>query len=118
MQPPRLGLCSDMVPEISPRQFMERRAAGAKMTLLDVREDWEIAQAPAPTEFIHIPMGEISARLAELDPHQETVVLCRSGGRSMQVAQFLERQHFASVSNLSGGILAWSQDLDPTIPTY
>jgi rhodanese-related sulfurtransferase len=107
-----------MVKEISPREFMERRAAGAKATLLDVREDWEIELAPAPTEFVHIPMGEISDRLAELDPRQDTVVLCRSGGRSMQVAQYLDRQQFTSVSNLAGGILAWSRDLDPKIPTY
>jgi rhodanese-related sulfurtransferase len=107
-----------MVKDINPREFMERRAAGADMTLLDVREDWEIEKAPAPTEFVHIPMGELSARLAELDPHKDTVVLCRSGGRSMQVAQYLDRQHFSTVSNLAGGILAWSRDLDPTIPTY
>lgn len=107
-----------MVKEISPSEFMARRAAGAAMTLLDVREGWEIEQAPAPTEFLHIPMGEISARLAELDPQQDTVVLCRSGGRSMQVAQFLDRQHFKSVSNLAGGILAWARDLDPTISAY
>jgi rhodanese-related sulfurtransferase len=107
-----------MVKEISPREFMERRAAGAKVILLDVREDWEIELAPAPTEFRHIPMGEISDRLGELDPNQDTVVLCRSGGRSLQVAQYLDRQQFSSVSNLTGGILAWSRDLDPTIPTY
>lgn len=118
MQPRPRGLCSDMVKDIDPREFMERRAAGAAMTLLDVREDWEIEKAPAPTEFVHIPMGELSARLAELDPRQDTVVLCRSGGRSMQVAQYLDRQNFSSVSNLTGGILAWSRDLDPKIPTY
>jgi rhodanese-related sulfurtransferase len=107
-----------MVKETSPREFMERRAAGANVTLLDVREDWEIELAPAPTEFVHIPMGEISDRLGELDPNRETAVLCRSGARSMQVAQYLDRQQFTSVSNLAGGILAWSRDLDPTIPTY
>ena len=63
-------------------------------------------------------MGEISSRLAELDPRRDTVVICRSGGRSAQVAQFLERQGFSSVFNLAGGILAWSRDLDPTIPQY
>jgi rhodanese-related sulfurtransferase len=107
-----------MVKEITPGEFVQRRAAGAKMQLLDVREDWEIKLAPAPTEFKHIPMGEISERLNELDPTQETVVICRSGGRSMQVAQYLDRQSFASVSNLTGGILAWSRELDPKIPTY
>jgi len=88
------------------------------MTLLDVREDWEIALAPVPTGIVHIPMGEISDRLGELDPAREIVVICRSGGRSLEVARFLERQGFRSVYNLAGGILAWSRDLDPKIPQY
>ncbi len=107
-----------MIPELTPREFLERRTAGRAMTLVDVRESWEIALAPVPSEHIHIPMGQIPDRLAELDPGQETVVICRSGGRSLNVANFLERQGFKSVYNLSGGILAWSRDLDPTIPTY
>ena len=107
-----------MVKELSPREFLERRGCGAELTLLDVREDWEVALAPVPSEIVHIPMGEIEARLAELDPRRETVVICRSGGRSAQVAQFLDRQGFSSVSNLAGGILAWSRDIDPSIPQY
>ena len=88
------------------------------MTLLDVREDWETALAPVPSDILHIPMGQITARLAELDPLKETVVICRSGGRSLQVATFLAAQGFSSVYNLAGGILAWSRDLDPGIPQY
>ena len=71
-----------------------------------------------PTAIVHIPMGQIADRLGELDPKQETVVICRSGGRSLQVANFLERNGFATVANLTGGILAWSADLDPSIPRY
>ena len=63
-------------------------------------------------------MGELPNRLNELDPQREIVVICRSGGRSLQVAQFLAAQGFATVSNLAGGILAWSRDLDPRIPQY
>jgi rhodanese-related sulfurtransferase len=107
-----------MVKQVSPREFVERRTAGAPMTLLDVREDWEVKLAPVPTDYVHIPMGEITQRVGELDPKQEVVVICRSGGRSMQVAHYLEQQHFGAVSNLDGGILAWSRDLDPKIPTY
>jgi rhodanese-related sulfurtransferase len=107
-----------MIKEVSAREFLDRRGGGDDLTLLDVREDWEIAVAPVPTATVHIPMGAISARLGELDPQRETVVICRSGGRSAQVAQFLERQGFSSVSNLAGGILAWSRELDPTIPQY
>ena len=107
-----------MAQEITPRQFMQKRDGGAAMTLLDVREDWETELAPVPTAIVHIPMGQIADRLGELDPKQETVVICRSGGRSLQVANFLERNGFATVANLTGGILAWSADLDPSIPRY
>ena len=107
-----------MVGELSPREFLERRERGEDMTLLDVREDWEIALAPVPTDIVHIPMGQIEGRIAELDPDKETVVICRSGGRSAQVAQFLERRGFGKVFNLSGGILAWSRVIDPRIPQY
>jgi rhodanese-related sulfurtransferase len=63
-------------------------------------------------------MGQIADRLSELDPAKETVVICRSGGRSMEVARFLSTNGFASVANLTGGILKWSRDLDPRIPQY
>ena len=107
-----------MIKELSPREFLERRAAGSEMTLLDVREDWETTLAPVPSEVLHIPMGQIVGRLAELDPLKETVVICRSGGRSLQVATFLAARGFSSVCNLAGGILAWSRDIDPRIPQY
>jgi rhodanese-related sulfurtransferase len=63
-------------------------------------------------------MQEIPARLAELDASGEIVVMCRSGGRSMQVAQFLARNGFRSVANLTGGILAWSREVDPSVSAY
>jgi rhodanese-related sulfurtransferase len=107
-----------MIEELSPREFLERRAAGAEMTLLDVREDWELKLAPVPSPILHIPMGQIENRLGELDPQTLTVVICRSGGRSLQVARFLDAQGFKSVQNLAGGILAWSRDVDPQIPQY
>ncbi|MGA2777987.1 MAG: rhodanese-like domain-containing protein [Steroidobacteraceae bacterium] len=107
-----------MIPEMTPREFLERRAAGEPMTLLDVREAWEIQVSPVPSEHRHIPMGQIPDRIAELDPAAETVVICRSGGRSMQVANYLGGRGFTSVYNLAGGILAWSREIDPSIPQY
>jgi rhodanese-related sulfurtransferase len=107
-----------MIKEMTPREFVERRAGGAELTLLDVREDWETSLAPVPADHLHIPMGQIADRLGELDPAKETVVICRSGGRSLQVAHFLSTRGFVSVYNLVGGILAWSSDLDPRIPQY
>jgi rhodanese-related sulfurtransferase len=107
-----------MIKDMSPKEFLDRRTGGAEMTLLDVREDWETALAPVPAGTVHIPMGQIQGRVGELDPAKETVVICRSGGRSLQVAHFLAAQGFASVYNLTGGILAWSRDIDPRIPQY
>ncbi|MFI4891107.1 MAG: rhodanese-like domain-containing protein [Steroidobacterales bacterium] len=100
------------------RQFLERRAQGTPMTLLDVREEWEVRLAPAPSAHLHIPMGQVPDRMQEMDPGAQIVVICRSGGRSMEVARILQRAGFANVGNLQGGILAWSRDVDPAIPVY
>lgn len=104
------------VPEISPSDFVARRERGDDMILLDVREEWELAIAKVP-DIVHIPMGEVPSRLGELDPTKEIVVLCRSGRRSLDVAQFLQQRGYRSV-NLAGGILAWGRELDPSLPTY
>jgi rhodanese-related sulfurtransferase len=107
-----------MIRELSPQEFLDRRAAGGELTLIDVREDWETKLSPVPAAHLHIPMGQIPDRVGELDPRQETVIICRSGARSLQVANYLERRGFANVMNLAGGILAWSRDVDPSIPVY
>jgi rhodanese-related sulfurtransferase len=107
-----------MIEELTPREFLDRRAQGAEMTLLDVRENWETQLAPVPSPHVHIPMGLIADRLPELDPKANTVVICRSGGRSLQVAHYLSAHGFGAVFNLAGGILAWSRDVDPQIPQY
>jgi rhodanese-related sulfurtransferase len=107
-----------MIREITVQQFLERRAHGTPMTLLDVREEWELRLAPAPSEYLHIPMGQVPDRMQEMDLGADVVVMCRSGQRSMEVARFLERAGFTRVANLQGGILAWSRDVDPGIPVY
>ena len=104
------------VAEITPTEFVERRSRGESLTLLDVREEWELGVASVP-DVVHIPMGEVADRLGELDRSREVVVLCRSGRRSLQVANFLQQNGFQAV-NRAGGILAWSRELDATIPTY
>jgi len=104
------------VPEITPAEFVARRDRGEQLTLLDVREDWELAIASVP-DIVHIPMGQVADRLDELDRNRPVVVLCRSGRRSLEVAKLLQQNGFDAV-NLAGGILAWSRDLDATIPTY
>lgn len=92
--------------------------AGRKQpVLLDVREDLEIRTAAMPG-ITHIPMGQIPARMNELDEDAEIVCICHHGARSMQVASFLERQGYQHVYNLTGGIHAWSTDVDPSVPQY
>lgn len=106
-----------MVDEIPPLQFVRRRDAGERLLLLDVREPEELRIASVAGS-VHIPMRDIPARHAELARDDTIVVLCRSGARSLQVARFLEQQGFSRVANLSGGILRWSRDVDPELPTY
>jgi len=104
------------IPEITPAEFIARRERGENFTLLDVREGWELGIVSVPG-IVHIPMNEVPDRLGELDRSVETVVLCRSGRRSLEVARLLQQQGFRA-ANLSGGILAWSRDVDPGLPTY
>ncbi|MHB8255904.1 MAG: rhodanese-like domain-containing protein [Acidiferrobacterales bacterium] len=85
--------------------------------LLDVRELWEVRLC-ALAGSLHIPMDQVPARLGELDRSRQTVVICHHGVRSHQVARFLERQGFANVWNLSGGIDAWAREIDPGMATY
>ena len=102
---------------MTPTEYQARRAAGQAPTLVDVREAWELEVASVP-DTVHIPMGEIPARLGELDSDAELVILCHSGARSGQVASFLQQKGYRAVWNLKGGILAWSDEVDPSTPKY
>ena len=89
--------------------------------LLDVREpaEWQAASVrPAGAELLLMPMHNIPARVADLDPDRPVAVLCHHGGRSMQVAMFLAQHGFERVANVAGGIDAWSRDVDPSVPRY
>ncbi len=89
--------------------------------LLDVREAWEFELAAIRlegTRTLHVPMGQLPQRLAELDPAQPILCICHHGMRSAQVVAFLERAGFASVYNLAGGIDAWSTQVDAGVPRY
>jgi rhodanese-related sulfurtransferase len=103
--------------EITPVELKQRLEHGQRPLILDVREHGEVAIAPFPGAC-HIPMGEIPSRLTELDPERETVVVCHHGIRSAQVAMYLARLGFERISNLVGGIDAWSATVDPALPRY
>ena len=106
-----------MIREVTPTEYLASFAERPATLLVDVREPWELDIARLPGA-VHVPMGEIPTRLAELDRSRDLVILCRSGARSLTVARFLEGQGYTSVANLSGGILAWARDVDPALATY
>ena len=85
--------------------------------LLDVREPWEYDKAHIDGSLL-IPMRSLPARLAELDPQRETVVICHHGIRSRMVCRFLESEGFARLINLNGGVDAWAREVDPAMATY
>ena len=92
--------------------------AGRKAPLLlDVREPWEYQTCHIEGATL-VPMNAIAARAQELDPETETVVICHHGGRSQQVAAFLERNGFSKLYNLQGGVNAWAELVEPGMPRY
>jgi rhodanese-related sulfurtransferase len=98
-------------------ELKTRLEQGEQPVLLDVREEWELMRCQLPGTT-WIPMGQIVARVNELDKNKETVVVCHHGIRSWQVAKFLESEGFGDVINLSGGVDAWANQVDPAMPLY
>jgi adenylyltransferase/sulfurtransferase len=107
---------SQAIPQITVQELKRRIDAGDAPCVLDVREPWEHKIARIGGQLI--PMNEIPQRLSELDREREIVVHCHHGIRSQRVAEFLQQSGFTRVSNLSGGIDAWSLQIDPTVPKY
>jgi molybdopterin/thiamine biosynthesis adenylyltransferase/rhodanese-related sulfurtransferase len=104
------------VPEITPRDLKARLDRGDDLYILDVREPHEYQICNLGGHLI--PLGDLSKRVSELDSAREIVAHCRSGKRSAEAAEFLQRAGFRKVLNLKGGILAWSDDVDPSVPKY
>ena len=106
-----------MVREISVEELKARRDRGENPLVIDVREGWELQLASIP-DVVHVPMNQVPARLGEFERGAPIIVMCHAGGRSMRVAHFLANQGFTDVANLSGGISAWSEAVDATVPRY
>jgi rhodanese-related sulfurtransferase len=92
-------------------------ASREKPVLLDVREPWEFERARIDGAQL-VPMREVPGRLAEIEQGKPVVAICHHGGRSMQVALFLEKAGYNNVHNLVGGVDAWSRTVDPAVPLY
>jgi rhodanese-related sulfurtransferase len=104
--------------EITVAQAQTLLASPEKPLLLDVREPWEYDTARIEPSTL-IPMNEIPARaFKELDEEDPILVLCHHGARSLSVAAWLRNQGFEKAQSVSGGIDAWSRQIDPTIPRY
>ena len=90
--------------------------------ILDVRmaHEREIAKLPQTPISLHIPLDQLQGRLSELSKfkNEHIVVYCRSGGRSLTACSFLRVAGFSQAQNLTGGILAWSKEIDPSVPQY
>ncbi len=106
-----------MIKEMTVEQLKATIDAGEPPLVIDVREGWEL-EISSLAFARHIPMGQIVDRIGELDPGTPLIIMCRSGGRSMQVAKALEARGFGSVTNLTGGILAWGERIDPSLRPY
>lgn len=104
--------------EITATELKQRFDNGDDIQLIDVREDSEVAIARIPNS-VHIPLGQMLARMNEIDPNRETVVHCKMGGRSARAIDALQRSGFqGKLINLKGGIIDWSNQVDPSVPKY
>jgi len=104
------------IPQLTVKELKRRRDAGEDVFLLDVREPYEYQIAQIGGTLI--PQNDVPNRLAEIPRDREIVVQCRSGARSQRIAEFLKQSGYSKVVNLAGGILAWSDEIDPKVQKY
>jgi adenylyltransferase/sulfurtransferase len=104
------------IPQLSVKELKRRMDAGENLFILDVREPFEYQIANIGGKLI--PQNEVPQRIGEIDRNQEIIVQCKSGGRSQRIAEFLKQSGYPNVTNLAGGILAWSDEVDPRVPKY
>ncbi|HEX8138483.1 MAG TPA: molybdopterin-synthase adenylyltransferase MoeB [Pyrinomonadaceae bacterium] len=104
--------------EITATELKARLDRGDDIQIIDVREpnEYEIARIPNTTL---IPLGQVTSRMSEIDQSRETVVHCKMGGRSAKAIEALKRAGYTGrLFNLKGGITAWSNEVDPSVPKY
>ncbi|MCC7439325.1 MAG: molybdopterin-synthase adenylyltransferase MoeB [Armatimonadetes bacterium] len=104
------------LPEITVEQLAELRSSGTPHTLIDVREPHEYDLCNLGGALI--PLGEIPARYSEIPREGRVVIHCRSGARSGKAVEYLQSLGYSNLENLAGGILAWSDRVDPSVPKY
>ena len=109
---------TEKIPHINVHELKELLASSTEaVILLDVREPWEIQFAEV-LGSTNIPMNLVPDRLSELSEQANIVVMCHHGGRSLAVAQYLAHHGYSRITNLTGGIHAWSSEIDGDVPQY
>jgi adenylyltransferase/sulfurtransferase len=105
------------IPTMTVRQLKQKLDNGDKFLLLDVREpfEWDICHIDSAKL---IPLGQLPSRMSELDSAEEIVIHCKSGGRSAKAVRLLQEAGFSKLHNVEGGITAWADEVDPTVPKY
>jgi rhodanese-related sulfurtransferase len=106
-----------IVEEMSAPELARRLRGPEPPVLIDVREPWEHGVARIPGARL-VPLNTLPAALSTLDPTRAYVIYCHHGMRSLEAALFLKERGLERVANLSGGIAAWSEEVDPTVPQY
>jgi sulfur-carrier protein adenylyltransferase/sulfurtransferase len=113
---PKENAVKNGIPQMTATELKQRLDCGDKVELIDVREPWEQQTAAMGGKLI--PLNELPQRIGEIDREWEIVVHCKGGGRSQRAAEFLAQSGYAKVWNLAGGITAWSNEVDPSVPKY
>ena len=105
--------------EVTPAQLKSELDGGRQITIIDVREphEWQISNLAAYGSRL-IPLGQFQSRIGELNPNEEIVVQCKMGGRSAKAYEMLKQAGFRKIRNLKGGIIAWADQVDPTLQKY
>ena len=106
-----------MVPELSVHELAEKRRSANPPLVIDVREPHEHAYCRIEGAVLK-PLGDIASWAREFDPEADLVLQCHTGVRSWQAAAYLQRLGFRRVANLTGGIEAWSLEVDRTVGRY
>ena len=104
------------IPQISVKELKQRIDSGENLQIIDVREPFEYAIANIGGKLI--PLNDVPSRLGEIDRDREVILQCKAGGRSQKAAEFLKQAGFERVTNVAGGILAWVDQIDPTMAKY
>ena len=111
-----LNINNNTMKEISVQELKEKIDNGEDFQLIDVREDFEYQVSNLGGELI--PLGGILIETDKIDKDKEVIIMCRSGKRSAAAVMQLEAQGFTNLYNLYGGILAWQEDIDPSLDVY